>query len=64
MNPKENDKLAHDLRTPVSTIRGYASMLLEGIYGQLTKESAEAVQKIVHASDEMAELIEKNCTHN
>jgi len=55
----EKNTLAHDLRTPLTTIKGYASMLQDGVYGDLGEKANEAAAKILAAVDEMAELIEK-----
>ncbi len=38
--------VAHELRTPMTSIRGYADMLLRGMVDSLTKQQAEFVHKI------------------
>lgn len=49
---------SHQLRTPLTAIGGYASMLLEGSYGKLSKKSEEAVNRIVQSSGRLAMIIE------
>lgn len=49
---------SHQLRSPLTSIRGYASMLLEGSYGKLTKKGKEAVERIVESSRFMALSVE------
>ncbi len=44
---------SHQLRSPLTSIRGYASMLLEGSYGKLPKKANEIVQRIAEASGYM-----------
>lgn len=56
---KDTDKLAHDLKTPLSTIRGYVAMLLEGVYGEPGPKIREAIEKIGLASDKLACLLEE-----
>ncbi|MBT4277285.1 GAF domain-containing sensor histidine kinase [Candidatus Falkowbacteria bacterium] len=49
---------SHQLRTPITAIRGYLSMILEGDYGRLTKGPSEALRKVGKSSDRMAGLVE------
>ncbi len=49
--------LGHDLRTPLSTIRGSAEYLLEG--GASERETLHAAQRIVRNSDRIARMVEQ-----
>lgn len=49
---------SHQLRSPLTAIRGYTSMLLEGSYGKLPQKAKEALQKINESSRFMALSVE------
>jgi signal transduction histidine kinase len=49
---------SHQLRTPLTAISGYASMLLEGSYGKLSKKAEESVNRIYQSSGRLALIIE------
>ena len=49
---------SHQLRSPLTSIRGYASMLLEGTYGKLSQKATEAVTRIADSSKYMAASVE------
>jgi signal transduction histidine kinase len=49
---------SHQLRSPLSSIRGYASMLLEGSYGKIPKQVVEPIQRIEQSSKLMTLAIE------
>lgn len=49
---------SHQLRSPLTSIRGYASMLLEGSYGKLPQKAHETVEKIANSSKLMAMSVE------
>ncbi len=49
---------SHQLRSPLTSIRGYASMLLEGSYGKLTPKGKDAVERISESSRYMALSVE------
>jgi signal transduction histidine kinase len=49
---------SHQLRSPLTAIRGYASMLLEGSYGVFPPKAREAITKIDDSSRYMALSIE------
>lgn len=49
---------SHQLRSPLTAIKGYASLLLEGSYGKLSKQVTESIKKIFDSSKYMAISIE------
>ncbi|QQR65167.1 HAMP domain-containing histidine kinase [Candidatus Kaiserbacteria bacterium] len=49
---------SHQLRSPLTSIRGYASMLAEGSYGKLPAKAEEAVQNIADSSMFMVRSVE------
>ena len=48
---------SHQLRTPITAMKGYASMLLEESYGKLTDEQKAPIEKIFTSSERLAEMI-------
>lgn len=49
---------SHQLRSPLTSVRGYASMLLEGSFGKLPQKAREAVERIAESSKFMATSVE------
>ena len=49
---------SHQLRSPLTAIKGYASLLLEDSFGKLSKGASEAIGKIFTSSQYMAVSIE------
>lgn len=49
---------SHQLRSPLTAIRGYASMLAEGSFGQLPVKAAESAKRIEDSAKLMAMSIE------
>ncbi|MEZ4195543.1 MAG: HAMP domain-containing sensor histidine kinase [Candidatus Paceibacterota bacterium] len=49
---------SHQLRSPLTSISGYASLLREGTYGEITKKMKEPIERIEHSARLMAESIE------
>jgi signal transduction histidine kinase len=49
---------SHQLRSPLTAIRGYASLLLEGSYGRIPKKAMNALERISTSSKLMALGIE------
>lgn len=49
---------SHQLRSPLTSIRGYASMLLEGSYGPVPEKAKEALERISESSKYMVNSVE------
>ncbi len=49
---------SHQLRSPLTSIRGYASMLLDGTYGKISPKAADAIERIADSSKFMALSVE------
>jgi len=49
---------SHQLRSPLTSIRGYASMLVEGSFGSIPKEAEEPLQRIETSAKRMALAVE------
>jgi signal transduction histidine kinase len=50
---------SHQLRSPLTAIRGYASMLAEGSFGKIPEKAKVPVERIVESSRRMAEAVEE-----
>jgi signal transduction histidine kinase len=48
---------SHQLRTPLTGIKGYLSMILEGDYGKIPEKQEKIIQDVFNASDRMSRLI-------
>ena len=49
--------MSHELRTPINVVLGYTSLLREEIYGVLTSQQSEALEKIFSTSQHLLDLI-------
>ncbi len=49
---------SHQLRTPITAIKGYTSMVLEGDYGKVNKTLMPAIERIFKSSNRMNALVE------
>ncbi|MFH0804702.1 MAG: HAMP domain-containing sensor histidine kinase, partial [Patescibacteria group bacterium] len=49
---------SHELRAPITGIRGYLSMVADGSFGQLPTEAAEKVKMVLGESDRLRDLVE------
>ena len=49
---------SHQLRTPLTAIKGYISLILEGAYGKNSKETEGALNKIFLANERLIQLVE------
>jgi len=49
---------SHQLRTPLTSIKGFGSLLLEGTYGQVPETQRNALEKIYIANERLIQLVE------
>ncbi|OGI25920.1 MAG: hypothetical protein A3J76_00240 [Candidatus Moranbacteria bacterium RBG_13_45_13] len=49
---------SHQLRTPLTSIKGFGSLLLEGTYGQLPETQRNPLEKIYIANERLIQLVE------
>ena len=49
---------SHQLRSPLTAIKGYSSMLLEGSFGPVGEKAREAVDRIFQSSNKLVVIIE------
>jgi len=49
---------AHQLRTPLTGIKGYISMFLEGDFGKITDDQRIELEKIYRSSDRLTRLVD------
>jgi len=49
---------SHQLRTPLTIIKGYSSMLMEGSFGKMTKPVKDSVEKIFVSTERLINLVE------
>ena len=49
---------SHQLRSPLTAIKGYSSMLLEGSFGKLSKKTYDAVDRIFQSSQRLVLIVE------
>jgi PAS domain S-box-containing protein len=47
---------SHQLRTPLSSIKTYSHMLIDGYMGELNKKQQEALQNVIEATNRMNQL--------
>lgn len=50
---------SHELKTPLSVIRGYVSLLLEGLYGELSAEQRKVLEAVSRQTDRLGTLIQQ-----
>ena len=52
-------KASHKLRTPLTAVKGYISMILEGDRGKISPEVREYLEEALEANDRLIKLIER-----
>jgi signal transduction histidine kinase len=48
---------SHELRTPLGAVLGYVDMLREDVYGPLTKQQSEVVDRVAANAEQLASLV-------
>lgn len=49
---------SHQLRTPLTSIKGFTSLLLEGTYGEVPKNQKAALEKVYVSNERLIQLVE------
>lgn len=49
---------SHQLRSPITAIKGYSSMLLDGSFGKINDKATEAISRIFESSQRLTNIIE------
>ncbi|MBU4257015.1 GAF domain-containing sensor histidine kinase, partial [Patescibacteria group bacterium] len=49
---------SHQLRTPLTIIKGYISMLLEGSFGRLNEKETDPLKKVYESNERLIQLVE------
>ncbi len=55
--------ISHELRTPLTQIKGYNSLLVDGLLGPITPDQAEALKVTAHSVDRLEQLINDLITY-
>ena len=50
-------KMSHELRTPLNSIIGYTDLILDGLYGDLTAQQQDRLQKVIRNGRNLLNLI-------
>ncbi|MBU6500257.1 MAG: sensor histidine kinase [Patescibacteria group bacterium] len=48
---------AHELRTPVAAIRGYLSLVLDGVTGPITDKTKDLIKKVINSNQRLIQLV-------
>ncbi len=49
---------SHQLRSPLTAIKGYASMVIEGDYGEVNKDATGAIKRVFESSQNLSKIVE------
>ncbi|MCK4554518.1 hypothetical protein KAU19_06210 [Candidatus Parcubacteria bacterium] len=49
---------SHQLRTPLTVIKGYISMLIEGAFGKLNDKESDSLKKVYESNERLIKLVE------
>jgi signal transduction histidine kinase len=48
---------AHELRTPVAAMKGYLTLILDGVAGPITEKTKEFVNKVINSNQRLIQLV-------
>lgn len=51
------NNVTHEVRTPLTAVKGYAEMLLEGVAGPISQEQSALLTKVLTGSDHLLEIV-------
>jgi PAS domain S-box-containing protein len=49
--------ISHELKTPLTSIRGYSELLFDGTFGELNEEQKKSLEVVLRSSDRLSNLI-------
>lgn len=49
---------SHQLRTPLTAVKGFISLLLEGSYGKMTRKQEDVLNKVYTSNERLVDLVE------
>jgi signal transduction histidine kinase len=49
--------MSHELRTPINAILGYSSLILEGIFGEVSEDQRSSIERTFLAAQHLLELV-------
>ena len=50
---------SHEIKTPLSVIRGYVSLLIDGIYGEVTEQQKKTLAAVSDQTDRLTRLVQR-----
>lgn len=51
------NNITHEVRTPLTAVKGYAEMLLEGLAGPVSEEQSSLLNKVLTSSDHLLQIV-------
>lgn len=51
------NNVTHEVRTPLTAVKGYAAMLMEGLAGPVSEEQTELLKKVLTSSDHLLDVV-------
>ncbi len=51
------NNVTHEVRTPLTAVKGYAEMLLEGLAGPVSEEQSSMLNKVLTSSDHLLQIV-------
>jgi PAS domain S-box-containing protein len=51
------NNVTHEVRTPLTAVQGYCEMLIEGIFGPISEEQSDMINRILASSTQLMEIV-------